>query len=114
MSKDPIDPEKLANDWLTGHLSIEDIYEYLDNNCPTEDFSTCELNHVAQCCYHIYLWHIGKLPDPGHFLAAVLKNDLFKAINRADDTNVKALKLYVMFLYNVAPGTWWAKAEAEL
>ena len=114
MSKDPINPEKLTNAWLGGRLDAEEIREYLDRNCPTDDFSDDELNHVAECCHHIYLWHIGALPDVGHFLAAVLKNNLFEAVNRADDTNVKALKLYVIFLHNVAPGTWRAKAKVEL
>lgn len=40
---------------------------------------------------------------PGHFLTAVLSNDLFEACARADDDNKRALCDYVFFLYNYAP-----------
>jgi len=47
---------------------------------------------------------------PGHFLTAVIDNDLRGAIERADDTNVMALKAYVMWFYNQAPSGSWGKA----
>lgn len=40
---------------------------------------------------------------PGHFLSAVIKNDLRGAINYADATNAPLLKLYVQWFYNEAP-----------
>lgn len=39
----------------------------------------------------------------GHFLRAVLDNDLFEAFGRADQKNELALHNIVMWLYNVAP-----------
>ena len=39
----------------------------------------------------------------GHFLTAVASNDLFQAIGYADEDNVRRLKLYVQWFYNVAP-----------
>jgi len=44
---------------------------------------------------------------PGHFLTAVLCNDLREAVARADDENKKLLSNYVLFLYNCAPLRCW-------
>ena len=44
---------------------------------------------------------------PGHFLTAVIQNDLSEAVRRADEENVRLLKEYVMWFYNWAPhGSW--------
>ena len=40
---------------------------------------------------------------PGHFLTAVLKNDLMEAARRADETNLHALGTYAIFLHSQAP-----------
>ncbi len=40
----------------------------------------------------------------GHFLSAVLDNDLFEAVGRADDENSKALRDIVRLIYNGMPG----------
>ena len=45
--------------------------------------------------------------EPGHFLAAVLQNDLRQACERADSTNMRLLFEYVQFLYNYAPSECW-------
>lgn len=51
---------------------------------------------------------------PGHFLTAVICNDLFDAVARADDQNVQALSGYVKFFYNYAPsGCWGSKEKME-
>lgn len=39
---------------------------------------------------------------PGHFLEAVLENDLTEAVKRADDVNIAALPNYIAFFYNYA------------
>lgn len=41
--------------------------------------------------------------EPGHFLTAVISNDLQRAVGHADATCVHALKPLVMFLYNDCP-----------
>jgi hypothetical protein len=60
--------------------------------------------------------------DPGHFLTAVLENNLMKAFDRADLGNRKALYSYVVWLYNQAPmGSYgspekvkaWLEGEGE-
>lgn len=40
---------------------------------------------------------------PGHFLGAVLANDLAEACGRADDESLANLPAYVAYLYNEAP-----------
>lgn len=39
----------------------------------------------------------------GDFLRAVVSNDLFNAVGRADRTNLPLIPLYVRWLYNRAP-----------
>lgn len=48
---------------------------------------------------------------PGHFLTAVLENDLLQAFQRADNTNLETLQVYVAYLYNHAPMTCWGSKE---
>ena len=48
---------------------------------------------------------------PGHFLQAVLENDLKEAVARADGHNAAALAGYVRFLYNGAPIMCWGTEE---
>lgn len=47
----------------------------------------------------------------GHFLQAVITNDLKEACGRADSTNVKIIPVYVAFLYNHAPANCWGSKE---
>lgn len=44
---------------------------------------------------------------PGHFLTAVITNNLSEAVSRADDQNVNLLPNYVRFFYNEVPGGCW-------
>lgn len=47
----------------------------------------------------------------GHFLQAVICNDLQEAVSRADEENLRNLPAFVKFLYNEAPGTCWGSKE---
>lgn len=47
----------------------------------------------------------------GHFLTAVLSNDLAEACARADEDNLRNLPAYVHYLYNEAPSTCWGSPE---
>lgn len=47
----------------------------------------------------------------GHFLTAVLENDLAEACARADDDNMRVIPAYVAYLYNEAPGACWGSPE---
>lgn len=47
----------------------------------------------------------------GHFLTAVLCNDLFEACFHADAANLSALPLIVKFIYNRVPSLCWGSKE---
>jgi hypothetical protein len=49
--------------------------------------------------------------QPGHFLMAVLSNDLAGAFGRGDTENLAALQAYVMFLVNAVPGAAWGSPD---
>ena len=42
--------------------------------------------------------------EPGHFLRAVLSNDLKESFKRADDENTKHMREWVAFIYWELPG----------
>lgn len=47
----------------------------------------------------------------GHFLTAVLENNLKEAVNRADDHNLDNLPAYVHYLYNEVVARCWGSPE---
>ena len=47
----------------------------------------------------------------GHFLTAVLSNDLLGAVSRADSTNIKLIPEIVRWIYNEAPSSCWGNVE---
>jgi hypothetical protein len=51
---------------------------------------------------------------PGHFLRAIISNDLKDAVQRADDDNLFMLAVYVAFFYNKCPMTCWGSKEKML
>lgn len=48
----------------------------------------------------------------GHFLSAVLRNDLKEAIGRADSEAIDNIPHIVAYLYNKAPMNCWGSNEA--
>lgn len=48
----------------------------------------------------------------GHFLNAVLRNDLTEAVSHADSTSLQLLRPLVVWLYNEAPGECWGDEES--
>ena len=45
--------------------------------------------------------------SPGHFVRAVLENDLFEAFGRGDEENLDALKEIVIYVYSYIPSACW-------
>lgn len=88
-------------EWVEAQLEHEGL--------PPED----TINHLAMCLEHIVLWYNDNYPV-GRFLSAVLRNDLMGAIGRADDVNLKYLRIYTLFLYNELPANYTAKASKGL
>ena len=48
---------------------------------------------------------------PGHFLSAVINNNLADAVGRADDQNVLRLHAIVGFWFNEAPARCWGSVD---
>ena len=48
---------------------------------------------------------------PGHFLQAVICNDLKEACGRADRENAQNLPAYVAYFYNETPGGCWGSKK---
>jgi len=48
----------------------------------------------------------------GHFLTALLSNDLRGAVGFADNSNVRVLHVYVAYLNMHAPAVCWGNREA--
>jgi hypothetical protein len=51
---------------------------------------------------------------PGHFLSAVIKNDLRECIEKADDENMLLLSAYIQFFYNHSPTGCWGSKDKVL
>jgi hypothetical protein len=58
------------------------------------------------------LMYIERGVPPGSFLQAVLKNDLWRAVDCADQTNIQIVHRYVLFFYNYAPSECWGSVDA--
>lgn len=52
-----------------------------------------------------------KIPG-GHFFTAVLTNNLFESVHRADESNANSLRRWVGLIYNEFPGSSWGSPEA--
>ena len=48
---------------------------------------------------------------PGHFLEAIISNNLREAVGRADDENIKNIPAYVSYFWNEAPSSCWGSVE---
>lgn len=55
--------------------------------------------------------YVEKGYPPGGFLYAVLTNDLFEAVGRADSRNSKAIKEICGFIHNEIPALAWRTKE---
>uniref|UniRef100_A0A6M3LJJ6 Uncharacterized protein n=1 Tax=viral metagenome TaxID=1070528 RepID=A0A6M3LJJ6_9ZZZZ len=87
------------------------IRKYAEDNNES-DLTPSELDHVAMCMEHIQKWYYEDYPL-GHFLTAVVHNDLINAVFHADDVNIRALKIYAYFLTWNLPADWREKALSK-
>ena len=55
--------------------------------------------------------YVGKQRKPGHFLQAVIKNDLYEAVLRADEETIKYLRLIVRYFSHETPAPCWGSEE---
>ena len=49
--------------------------------------------------------------SPGSFLTAVLMNDLWRAVECADNVNVELIPIYVAYFVNNIPANCWGSAD---
>lgn len=62
---------------------------------------------------HALSYYVTEGQQVGHFLSAVIANDLQETFAHADLENVRELKNIVQWLFNVAPRSCWG-SEAKL
>lgn len=79
---------------------METCVMLLENSNLTFDGAYAEIPDYMQEPLLAYV-NTGRLT--GDFLRAVLSNNLFDAVGRADSTNLPLIPLYVRWLYNRAP-----------
>lgn len=97
----------LTEKWCLGRLERCDVELWLKSRKETKNLIEDEITHVTQMCYNIYAAYKFK-KGLGHFLTALIKNDLKTAVRRADNVNVKLLPLYVDYLDHIAPSDYKA------
>jgi hypothetical protein len=68
-------------------------------------------SRIPEHMRHSLVYYLTEGRPVGHFLTAVLSNDLKEACNRADDLNRHLLYDYIFFLFNNAPGNSWGSPE---
>lgn len=90
-------------------MNLIEIRQYVEDNNETH-LRPDELDHVAMGMERIQKWYYEDYPL-GHFLTAIVKNDLISAVFRADAINIRALKLYAYFLTWNLPSDWKEKAQ---
>ncbi len=73
--------------------------------------SSDDFQEVLHLLCKIVDWYNGTV-TPGHFLTAVLSNNLRQACFRADLCNRRNLYVYAYFLENMMPLDWAEKANA--
>ena len=83
------------------------IRDYFWENGPRfiqsfDDLTDKEAEHIIDMGKTLLLTRDGMFIFPGHFINAVLKNDLLEAFSRADETNVKAIHWFLLIKLNIA------------
>jgi hypothetical protein len=74
-------------------------------------FEEAQYEITEQCKDALDLYVSHGVP-PGHFLTAVICNDLLSACNHADHMNITRIPEYVKYLFNEVPGNCWGSTEA--
>ncbi len=74
-----------------------------------------EIDHIVFHLGRIANWYADEIPSHlvGDFLQELLSDSLSRAWSAADNTNRKALGLYVKFLHNHIGGDWREKAKKD-
>jgi len=100
-----------AERFIKGEFDAEAITYLIDEALPSQQ--DCDFRHVLSCLKSMVAQLFGFHPA-GDFGQAVLRNDLFDAVGRADDKNILCLNLYTKFLYNKVPASLLQEARRSL
>jgi hypothetical protein len=88
-------------------ISREGEFEFWDN----DDRIAFEYDNIPDAILLAINNHVLRGQHCGHFVTAVLSNDLIEAVNRADDECQKCLRSIVRYLYNRCPGGCWGSKK---
>ena len=72
------------------------------------DYARCPVDYMTDAVRR----YVENGRQPGHFLTALLSNDLFESVARADADNARALREWVRFIYAELPHGSWGSKEA--
>lgn len=87
-------------------MTTDELREMLDDGLKQSYYDQLPTEMLP----NVYRYVIDGL-QPGHFLTAVITNNLLDAVNRADSRNLKALGTWIKFFYNVCPSGCYGNIE---
>lgn len=103
--------DTLADDRESARIEHESMLQHLVEDMQRIDADDWDKHlttfHVRGLVRQSIIRYIRNGSPGGHFLNAVLKNDLKEACNRADDDNRGQIYEIVKFLYNRVPQVIW-------
>ena len=73
-----------------------------------------DITHITGILYNMVRWYYDQPAGLGGTAGHMLKNDFRKAVLNADTTNLRAIRIYALFLYNIMPQGYIEKAQREL
>ncbi len=107
--------EKEEGEWLDWESEDgESIDDLSISELEKLNACVCEYDNIPDAILLAINNHVLIGQHCGHFVTAVLSNDLIEAVNRADDECQKCLRSIVRYLYNRCPsGCWGSKKKME-
>ena len=87
-------------------MNIETHFEF-----SSEEIEKAALKHVPDYMIGSFIAYVTEGRPPGHFLTAVLANDLMEAVARGDAENGNRLRGWVMLLHNFSPSGCYGSPE---
>lgn len=70
-----------------------------------------DITHITSILYNIVLWYYDRPSGLGGFGSHILRNDFRKAVLNADNVNLRAIRIYALFMFNIMPQDYIEKAQ---
>jgi len=77
----------------------------------SEIYLALERNDIPEHMHYSVVQYVINGRGPGHFLEALLENNLRDTFARADEKNREAIPRWVEFLYWCVPGACWGSRD---